>query len=143
MRGMRHVKGVRVMPNEGRIIERGSDGFTFRYYEAPGGKRYGHFDCERRLESAINAMRRWFSRSLRTRTTHPPTSADRYELERLRQVADELAEYATVIQREIDKLEGVDRKAERIKALRVVDGRTPEETALFLAKADRLEGTTT
>jgi len=126
--------------SEGHIIERTGDGYTFRYYESKGGKRYSHFDCERRLEAATNAMQRWFSRAIRTRTTQGDAEQDRYELERLRSAADELAEYAAIVQRELDRLEGVDRKAERVKALRMVEGRTPEEAAAFLAKADQLVG---
>lgn len=124
---------------DGRIIGRPSGGYTFRYYESKGGKRYTHHDCERRLEAAQAAMERWFSRAIRTLTTQG-NAEDRYELERLRYVADDIAEYAAVIQREIDRLEGVDRRAERVRALRSVEGRTPEEAAVYLAKADQLEG---
>lgn len=123
---------------EGRIIERTSEGFTFRYYESASGKHYTNFDCERRLSAAKNAMERWFSRTIRTRTM--AAEQDDFDLQRLRWVADDIAMYAAHIQRELDRLEGVDRKAERIKALRVVEGRSPEEAALFLAKADELAG---
>jgi hypothetical protein len=125
--------------SEGRIIERTSDDYTFRYYESAAGIGYTHFECERRLVAAKNAMERWFSRALRTRTTSGDAEQDQYELQQLRWVADEITEYAEVIQRELDRLEGVDRKAERVKALRSVEGRTPEEAAAFLAKAAQLE----
>lgn len=124
--------------SEGRIVEReGDGGFTFRYYESEKGHRYTHYDCERRLVAAKNGMCRWFSRALKTRTSSGDAEQDSYELNHLRYIAESVAEYAEVIQREIDRLEGVDRKAERIKAL--IEGRTPEESALFLAKADALE----
>lgn len=126
--------------SEGRIIERVSDGFTFRYYESAAGKQYTHYECERRLDAAKNAMERWFSRTIRTRTMTGDAEQDGFDLQRLRWVADDIAMYAAHIQRELDRLEGVDRKAERIKALRVVEGRSPEEAALFLAKADELAG---
>jgi len=120
--------------SDGRIIERTADDFTFRYYESAAGKRYTHYECERRLDAAKNAMERWFSRTLRTRTT--PCDTD---LQHLRWIADDIAEYGATVQRELDRLEGVDRKAERIKMLRSVEGRTPEEAAVYLAKADELD----
>lgn len=126
--------------SEDRIIEVASEGHTFRYYQSESGKRYSHYDCERRLKSAQEVMYRWFSRVLKTRTTADDIDQSRYEIMRMRWVAQEISQYAEVIQRELDRLEGVDRKAERIKALRSLEGRTPEEAAAFLAKADQLEG---
>jgi hypothetical protein len=125
--------------SEGRIIERQNDGYTFRYYESPTGKHYTHYDCESRAKAAVSGVARWLSRALRTRTTQGDAEQDRYELERLRYIANELAEYAAAVQVELDRLEGVDRKRDRIAALRMVEGRPPEEAALFLAKADQLE----
>lgn len=127
--------------SDGRIIERESDGFTFRYYQSAKGTTYAHSDCEQLLKAAQSAVGRWFSRALRTRTTNPAGEQD-YELERLRWAADELAEYSAAVQVELDRLEGVDRKTARIKALRAIEGRTPEEAAVYLAKAAQLEATT-
>lgn len=124
---------------QGRIIERTNEGYTFRYYESEKGTQYTHYDCERRLNAAKNAMYRWFSRTLKTRTDSGDAEQNSYDLKRLRWVADEIAQYAEVMHREIDRLEGVDRKAERIKSLREIQGRTPAEAAAFLAKADQLE----
>lgn len=125
--------------SDGRIIERTSEGFTFRYFESATGTQYTHYDCERRLKAAMSAIERWFSRALRTRTTSDDPELDRQQLRDLWYEADALAEYVAVIQVEIDRLEGVDRKTERITALRMVEGRTQEEAALFLAKANQLE----
>jgi hypothetical protein len=60
----------------------------------------------------------------------------------LRDALRDLSGYVEAAQRELDRIEGVDRRAERIKSLREVAGRTPAEAATFLAKADQLEGTT-
>jgi hypothetical protein len=126
---------------KGRIIERAFDGFTFRHYESKSGKRYTHYECERQLRTAKGAMERWFVRTLNTHTTQDTTKGGA-ELDRdeLRQIADDLTAFAAAVQCEIDRLEGADRRAERARALRSVEGRTPEETALYLAKADELEG---
>lgn len=127
------------MSADDKIIERSNDDFTFRYFESEKGTRYTHWDCERKLVAARNAMSRWFSRALKTRTSSGDAEFDSYELQHLRYIAEGIAEYAEVIQREIDRLEGVDRKTERIKALRNVKGRTPEEAAMYLEKAAQLE----
>jgi hypothetical protein len=41
--------------------------------------------------------------------------------------------------REMERRQGVATKRQRIAALRDVRGRTPEEAAVYLAKADELE----
>lgn len=150
--------------NEGRIIEREMEHGIIRYFQAPGTRRkpegptYTHYECERRARAAVAAMTRWFGRAIRTRTTWTegsaasnflgiettgvsPAEMNEHEIRQLRYIATDIAEYAEIVQRELDRLEGVDRKAERIKALRTIKGRSAEEAALYLAKADQLEGT--
>lgn len=123
----------------GRIMQTKHEGYTFRYWRSPKGTDYTNFDCERRLQSAINAVSRWFSRTLRTRTVYPDAESRCDDLQRLRWRIDEIAEYAAVAARELDRLEGVDRTQDRIAQLRQIAGRTPEEAAAYLAKADELE----
>ncbi len=62
--------------------------------------------------------------------------------ERLRWLLDDMRDYVEVASRHLDELDGKDRREERIKALRRIAGRTPEEAAAYLAKADQLERTT-
>lgn len=148
---------------EGRIIEREMEHGTVRFFQAPGTRRkpegstYTHFECERRAKAAVAAMSRWLGRAIRTRTTWTEDTAsgeffgmkttgviaaqmNEDEIRQLRWIADDISEYAEIVQRELDRLEGVDRKAERIRQLRNVAGRTPEEAAAYLAKAAQLEG---
>lgn len=110
-----------------------------RIFVTERGKRYTHHECERRLEAAVHAMMRWFHRSIKTRTTWNEADMNAAEVRDLRRVLDELQEYAEAVQQELDRIEGVNHKAERIAALRNVTGRTPEEAAAFLAKAAALE----
>lgn len=124
----------------GSIEKRENDGYTFRYWRSPKGKVYTNFDCERRFESAIWAVGRWFGRTVRTRTTSPDAEANRDDLRTVRWKLDKLSEHVFMMQAQLDELEGIDRTQERIAQLRQVAGRTPEETAAFLAKADQLEG---
>lgn len=123
----------------GRIIEREHEGYTFRYWQSPKGTEYTNLDCERRLEAAVWAVGRWFGRTMCTRTTTPDAEQSRDILQVVRWKLDKLAEHITMMQKQLDEIEGVDRKSERIAALRQIDGRTPEEAAAFLAKADKLE----
>lgn len=129
----------------GRIIERSHEGYTFRYWESDKGTVYSNFDCERRLEAAVWAVSRWFARCVRTRTTHPDPAEDRDDLQMraVRWKIEKLAEHAQMMLTQLDELEGVDRKRERVKALRRVAGRTPAEAAAYLAKAAQLEGDAT
>lgn len=103
------------------------------------GKTYTHHECERHLQSAWRGTTRWFSRTLRTRTTWNEAEMNKHEMERLHYLLDDMQTYIEVVQQELDRIEGLDRRAERIKSLRNVAGRTPEEAAAFLAKAAQLE----
>jgi hypothetical protein len=103
------------------------------------GQEYPHYECERRLKTAIRATMRWFSRTLQTLTVWDDKDMNDHELQRMRYTLDDLAMYVEAVQRELDRIEGVNRSAERIKALRNVAGRTPEEAAAFLKKAEELE----
>jgi hypothetical protein len=116
------------------------DDVTFRYFVIDRtGTRYSHSECERRLRSAVSTMTRWFHRSIVTRSSWRDPAMNADELERLRWVLDDLQTYVEVVQRELDRIAGVDRRAERVKALREIAGRTPAEAAAFLAKAAELE----
>jgi Lon protease-like protein len=125
-----------------RIQERREDHGITRWLVTEQGKRYTQYDCERRLKSATSAVMRWFSRAVRTRTTWNDADMNEATLAYLRDALRDLSGYVEAAQRELDRIEGVDRRAERIKSLREVAGRTPAEAATFLAKADQLEGTT-
>jgi len=55
--------------------------------------------------------------------------------------AEQLRRSAEFLHSTADRLEAEARRREKIAALRNVDGRTPEEAATFMAKADELEST--
>jgi hypothetical protein len=128
------------MPESDRIEERRNrEGDTFRWIVTETGKRYSNFDCMQRVKAADSAFSRWFSRAVKTRTSWAEAEMRGDELERLRWLLSDMQTYLAAAGRYLDELEGTDRRAERIRALREVQGRTPEEAAAFLAKADRLE----
>lgn len=128
-----------------RIGERQMDHGISRWYIANPGpfgrpeRTYTHQDCERRARSAREAFGRWFSRAVSTRTTWNEPDMNEYQLEQLRWLLDGMQEYVESASRYLDELEGKDRRAERIAALRNVAGRTPAEAVAFLSKADQLE----
>lgn len=99
---------------------------------------YSGEECFRRAESAIRAVDRWFWRAAATRTTWDEPEMNTYEADRLRRLLGELRESVARAERELDRVERVDRSLDRIRALRNVTGRTPEEAALYLKKAEEL-----
>jgi len=124
-----------------RVEERRTEYGIFRTFTTDKGKWYSHNDCERELKAAVRKTQRWFSRSIRTLTVWNDKDMRDMEIGDLRWVLEDITTYAEAVQQELDRIEGVDRKEERIKALRDVSGRTPEEAALYLRKAEELEGT--
>lgn len=123
-----------------------SNGRTARIYVSTSRygtkdlKRYTHYDCERRFKSAVEAVMRWGYRTLKTRTSWgDDADMNAYELREIRWRLSELQEWIASMEAQLDQIEGVDRLAERIQLLRNVAGRTPEESAIYLAKAEQLE----
>jgi Lon protease-like protein len=122
-----------------RIEERELEHGTVKYFVTDAGQKYTHYECERRLQAAIRATSRWFSRTIRTMTVWKDADMNASEIRDLRWILGDMANYVEVVSRELDRIEGVNRSAERVAALRSIKGRTPEEAALFLAKADEIE----
>lgn len=125
-----------------RIEERSNrEGDTFRWVLTERGTRYTNLDCIGKVKAAEAAFARWFSRAVKTRTTWGPELAEcnASDIEELRWRLREMQTYVEAASRHLDDLEGTDRRAERVKALREVAGRTPAEAALYLAKADQIE----
>jgi hypothetical protein len=82
----------------------------------------------RHMRRAFNLVHR---RDLEMRT---------WDLEKLEMFIDQLERWTAGLRAEIDQLRGSDlSKRKRIELLRNTKGRTPEEAAAFLAKADQLE----
>lgn len=112
---------------------------TFKFLVTDRGQEYSHDECERRLKTAVRGTQRWFSRSLRTLTDWNDKYMRDDEIRRLRSILEDMTTYAEIIQQALDKIEGVNRQSERAMKLRNVAGRTPEEAAAFIAKADQLD----
>lgn len=122
------------------VKERKTSLGTHKFIVTERGQTYSHDECERRLKSAVRGTSRWFGRALHTLTVWSDKRMNDYEVQRLRRILDDMSMYVEAVQVELDRIEGVNRQAERIAQLRNVAGRTPEEAAAFLAKAEQLEG---
>lgn len=122
-----------------RIKEQEMDHGIVKWIITEKGQTYTHTESKRRLESAIRNTSRWFSRTIKTMTVWKDSDMNKYEVEDLRRILDDLATYVEAVARELDRIEGVNHNAERIAKMRNVNGRTPEEAALYLAKATQLE----
>lgn len=122
------------------IRKRGSTEYgTLKWFVTDSGTEYGHRDCLSRLEAAVRGSHRWFARAVETLSEWNDQDMRADEVERLRWVLDDMAEYVEAARQELVSIEDANRKVERIKALREVTGRTPEEAALYLQKAAELE----
>lgn len=115
------------------------DGDVFRYLVLESGSRYSNLDCIQKTEQSLRGVQRWFHRSLETATIWSDPSLAESDNDRLRWLLDDLEGYLHAARKALADREGRQRRAEKIRALRQIAGRTPDEAAAYLAKADELE----
>lgn len=115
------------------------DGDVFRYLVLDGGGQYSNLDCIGKAEQASRAFGRWFYRSMLTATRWSDPALSESDTERLGWVLDEMETYIASARQGLAERQGARRREEKIKALRLIAGRTPEEAEAYLAKADELE----
>lgn len=83
-------------------------------------------------ESAHASVMRAMSRAFKL------VGDDEYNLERLQWFVENLRDYVSCLEAEIEKHRGVKTQEQRIALLRNTTGRTPEEAQLYQRKADEL-----
>jgi hypothetical protein len=103
------------------------------------GRLIGFMEAVRAVKSARYAYATAFSRVVKLAEKQPDLELRDDDFERAEWLLDDMESYVNSCRRYLEKLRGTRTKQERIAALRIVAGRTPEEAALFLAKADELE----
>lgn len=112
-----------------------------KYVQLPS-RRVMFWDALDDARKAWTPLRRHVNRAF-TLITDPDPNDDldmhEYDLERLEWFIDDLNNWTAAIRKEIDERRGTLKVQERIALLRNTSGRTPEEAAAFLAKADQLE----
>lgn len=117
----------RVVDSTGQPWSRG-----FKYIKLKSGRMLTFWDARQDAEKAHTDLGRALSRAFKL-------ADDDWDLERLEWFLDHLYEHMGSVRQEIERRRGVKTTEERIAALRITTGRTPEEIVLFTAKADELE----
>jgi hypothetical protein len=100
---------------------------------------YSNLDCISKTEQASRAFGRWWSRSLMTATIWADPALSDSDTERLGWLLDDMESQIISARRALAERQEAQRREEKIKALRRIAGRTPEEAEAYLAKADELE----
>lgn len=103
-----------------------------KFIRLKSGRRISIWDAMKAIDGAHTALGTAISRAFKL------VDGD-YNLEQLEWKIDHLESHIGAIRKEIERLRGVKDQRERIALLRNTDGRSPEEAAAFMAKADELE----
>lgn len=115
----------------------------FKYLRMPSGKLVSFEGAIHAADLAESAFARAISRAFKLRPdwTGEPDRATYREMdfERIEWALEGMEAYISAVREFLNKERGVKSQEERIAALRNVEGRTPEEAAAFLRKADELE----
>jgi hypothetical protein len=98
------------------------------------GREVTFLDAVTGVESAFTTVGRWMSRASKL-----ATDDDQWEQERLDRLIERLYEMANAMKHARDMRLEWKRREERIKAMRNVSGRPPEEAEAFLARAKKEE----
>jgi hypothetical protein len=122
------------------IEERSNDdGDVFRWLVLDGGARYSNLDCIGKAEQASRAFSRWFHRSMLTATMWSDPTLSESDTERLTWLLDDMEAAIGSARQGLAERQGARRREAKVKALRRIAGRTPEEAEAYLAKAAELE----
>jgi hypothetical protein len=115
----------------------------FKYIRLKSGRLLNFMQAYDLAETAHTDLARAVSRAFKLAGNELPKGDDwdpeDYDLERLEWFLDGVQRWLDSVRETIEKRRGVKTKEERIALLRRVEGRTPEEAAAFLKKADELE----
>lgn len=111
-----------------------SDGLfgPYKFITLSSGRKLTFSDAMSEAESAQTAFVRGISRGFKLMATE-------WDLDRLEERLRRMEEYVAACRHFLREREAEKDMHERIAALRNVEGRTPEEAAAYLRKADELE----
>lgn len=113
---------------------------VYRYIKLSStGRTFSFEDSKKQVEKGLNMITRWMGRIVQIVPNTDDRDLNDYYWEQIEDYCDRLRIIADRWMEEVAKHRKVRTKEERIKALRNTTGRTEEEAALFLAKADELE----
>lgn len=115
------------------LHERVEERNGFKFIRLKSDRLISFWDAMSAVDHAHTALGTAISRAFKL------LGEDDYDLERLEWKIDHLESHIGAIRKEIERLRGVKDRRERIALLRNTDGRSREEAAAFMAKADELE----
>lgn len=124
--------------SERTLYERvvGADGGPYvrgyKYIKLKSGRMITFWDAHSAAESAHTDLGRAISRLFKL-------ADDDWDLERIEWILDHIERHIGAVRTEVEKRRGIKTREERIALLRNTTGRTPEEAAVYNAKADELE----
>ena len=96
------------------------------------GSEVHFWDAVKGVESSLTSLGRWMSRANKL-------ANDEFEQEKVDRLVERISEAARAYQHARDQREEWERRRIRIAAMRNDTGRSPEEAALFKARADQEE----
>lgn len=123
------------MSRSGERVETVPDmlgGDPVRYIRLKSGRRLSFWEAVADAERAHTDLNRALARAFRLARSD-------WEVERVEDRVARLEDYLAVLRAHLAKLAEERAQCEKIEALRNVEGRSPEEAAAYLAKADELE----
>jgi len=113
----------------------------FKYITLKSGRRAMFHNAKWEVERHMTPLIRWTSRMFKLISDNREFSES--EWDQLDWKLFEIESWVKAVREHYEKARGVAQKEyskqDRIQALRQIAGRTPEEAAMFLAKADQLE----
>jgi hypothetical protein len=118
--------------NHNRAYERPETINGIKFIRMKTGRLVSMWDLMRLIDAAHSDFSRSVSRMFKV-------VSDDYDMEWLERQLESMEDYIAAVREEIAKQRKAWGKQERIKKLRNVQGRTPEEAAAFIQKADELE----
>jgi hypothetical protein len=114
----------------------------FKYLNLKSGRRVMFFHATDEVKKCMTPLYRWTSRMFKL-VDSPDKDIAESNWDTLDWRLFEIESWIKAVREHYEKEHGVVRKErnkrDRILALREIAGRTPEEAAMFLAKADQLE----
>jgi hypothetical protein len=109
-----------------------AEGLDHKFIRLASGRLITFWDSIRMVDAAINQLGRELSRAFKL-------ASSEYDLESVEQRLDRIEERHRALREHLKRLRAVEAQRVKIAALRNTAGRTPEEAAAFLRKADELE----
>jgi len=108
-----------------------------KFIRLKSGRHVSFYDAKREAKSGLTIL--WRSVARMGAVAQPFDGDFDIDWEQIEWMLDDVQAFVNLWRKEVEKRTGQRTRQERIDHLRLVAGRTPEEAALYRAKADELE----